>query len=851
MKTRALTLLLFALTFIGQSVFAQEADTTIVSKNESSSENAPMIDYRSPRSYIINQVEIKGIKYAVPDYLVASSGLSRGMTIFIPGEDISAAVTRLWNQRLFSDVKVVAEIVGDSVNLEIYLKERPRVSQWKFDGVRKGEASTLLEDLELRRGTEYSDHVMTKNCYLISKHFIDKGFRNVEVTPTIENDTLMENRVIVTFVVDKKQRVKIGEINFEGNQVFPDSRLRRTMKKTHQKSINFFQSSKFKSDEYETDKNNIIDFYNSKGYRNAMVVRDSIYAISDNRIGIDIELAEGDKFYIRDVEWVGNSKYPTDYLNMILGIKKGDVYDSKTIKKRLGIGSEENPEDMTQVKSMYQNDGYLTSNVTPTEIVVGKDSIDLEIKIFEGKQYTINNVNISGNLRVDDEVIRRELYTRPGELYNRALIMQTMRQLSQMQHFDAQALMPEIRDLPNENLVDISWPLTEVASDRFEISGGWGAGMFVGSVGVQLNNLSIKNFFKKGQWRPYPQGQNQQLTIRAQTNGSYYKTFMLGFTEPWLGGKKPNSLTISAHYSEQTDAYYFGGIVRQATSYFRTNGVAVGIGRRLTWPDPNFTIYNEIGYQSYKLKNWAGYFKFSDGRSNILTFRTVFARNTVNQPIYPSSGSEFSLSLTLTPPYSLFDGKDYKNMSNTDIRLYKWIEYHKWNAKAQWYFPLTKNNKLVLMTKAEMGYLGYYNRYKQSPFEGYDVGGDGMSGYNIYGVDIIGLRGYEDSSLTPYDATGTTYANAYNKYTVELRYPVIMQPQSQIYGLVFAEGGNAFRSWQEFDPFKLKRSLGVGVRLYLPVVGMIGVDWGYGFDRAVNATKKSGGHFHFMMGMDF
>ena len=527
----------------------------------------------------------------------------------------------------------------------------------------------------------------------------------------------------------------------------------------------------------------------------------------------------------------------------MLGIKSGDTYDKKTLHKRLGIGREENPEEIS-VKSSYQNTGYLMSQIDPAEIIVGADSIDLELKIFEGKQFSINDVHISGNDRLDDEVIRRELYTRPGELYNRALLMQTIRTLGAMGHFNAENISPNIQPVSNE-LVDVSWALEETASDQFNIAGGWGANTFVGSVGITLNNLSIKRFFKKGAWRPYPQGQNQRLNITAQTNGTYYKSASISFTDPWLGGKKPNSLTIGFHWSEENNAYY---VWQSSTQHFRAMGLSAGIGRRLNWPDPYFTLYTELAYQRYALKDW-NYFIMKNGKANVVALKAVLSRNSVDQPLYPRRGSEFTVSMAITPPHSLWDGKDYSNKAMSDQDRYRWIEYHKWDLKAQWFYPLSKNNNLVLMASAEMGYLGNYNPNKRSPFELYDVGGDGMSGYSVYGVDVIRLRGYEDSALNPVGGTG--YSRVYNKYTVEMRYPIIMKPSSTIYGLVFAEGGNGFESWKDFSPFKIKRSAGVGVRMYLPVVGMLGIDWAWGFDPASGGTKRSGSQFHFMIGQQF
>ena len=842
-RLRILTIALFSLASV--PVAAQIDSTAQV-------RNAPMLDYEHPKQYIINKVKVSGIKYLDPEVVASMSGLTKGDTIMIPSDYLSSTLKTMWNQRIYSDVQILTEPVGDSVNIEIVLRERPRVYDWKIEGVRKGQMSELLETLKLKKGSELSDFVLNSSKDAIRKYFAEKGFYNADVSVRLENDTTLENVVNVFFVVDRKNRVKIGKIDFEGNTALSDLQLRRSFKKTHQKSINIFKGAKYKEKDYEEDKENLIDFYNSRGYRNATILSDSVYRINDKRLGIALKVDEGNKFYYRNVSWTGNSVYETRQLNDMLGISKGETYDKKTLHKRLGIGKHADYEDMSSISSLYQNNGYLFSSIDPGEVVVGEDSIDINVKIFEGKQAKINEVKISGNHRVNDRVIRRELYVRPGELYNRALLMQTIRQLNQMQHFDPEKTSPGIDLVPNSNeLVDISFPLEEVASDKFEISGGWGSNMFVGSVGVQLNNVSLKNFFKGSEWRPYPHGQNQQLAIRGQTNGSYYKAISLNFTEPWLGGKKPNSLTVGLYYSDETDAYYAW---QSGNRHFRTIGVSVGIGRRLSWPDRYFTIYNEISYQAYNLKDWSS-FLVTNGTSNIFALKTVLARNSVDSPIYPRTGSEFSLSLTLTPPYSLFQKNvDYADPNLPDYKRYKWIEYHKWQFKAQWYYPLTNNNKLVLMARAEMGYLGSYNKNKPSPFEGFDVGGDGMSGYNVYGVEIVGLRGYENSALTPYTYTAdgrADYARAYNKYTMEIRYPFILKPSSTIYGLVFAEGGNAFKSWKEFDPFLIKRSIGVGARIYLPIVGMLGIDWGYGFDKAVGQTERSGSQVHFIIGTQF
>ncbi len=820
-------------------------------------EDAPILERdATPKLYYIRDINVHGISYLNPDILKASAGLIEGDSIYIPSNFIPNAISRLWSQRVFSDVKIGANIVGDSLDLEVFLKERPRVINWNFEGVTKGKEKDIIEQLQLKRGGELSDYVIDKNKKLIKEYWSDKGFRNAEVDVRIENDTLRSYGVNVTFIVDKKEKVKIGDIVFNGNSEFDDKRLRRAFKKTHKKNWNILKSSKLDEEEFENDKELLIDFYNSRGFRNATVLKDSIYTINDKRIGIAVDVSEGNKYYIRNVSWVGNSIFKTEDLQNMFAVHTGDTYDKKSMHKRLGIGKEANPDEMS-VHTLYQNDGYLMSQIEPAETVIGADSIDIEVKVYEGKPFTINEVGITGNVKVNDEVIRREIYTRPGDLYDRSLLMQTIRTLGSMGHFNPEAIAPDIRPVSDE-LVDVNWVLEEQGSDQFNIAGGWGSGTFVGSVGITLNNLSIKNTFNKGAWRPYPSGQGQRFSISAQTNGTYYKAFSASFTDPWLGGKKPNSFTLSAHYSDQNNAYY---VWQESTQHFRTFGLAAGLGKRLTWPDPYFTLYGELGYERYMLKDWSS-FIMTNGNANIASLKLILARNSMDQPFYPRRGSDFSISVQATLPHSLWDGKDYaaleaiaddpyasyEERDAAEQQRYEWVEYHKWNLKANWYQAISQNSKLVIRAGAEMGYLGSYNKHKVSPFERFEVGGDGMSGYNIYGIDVISLRGYENGALDP---IGESYSRAYNKYTVELRYPIILKPSSQIYALVFAEGGNAFSSWQEFSPFKIKRSAGVGVRMQLPMVGVLGIDWGYGFDPAAGMTTRSGSQFHFVMGQTF
>ena len=630
---------LFSTTFVAE---AQQRSTRYtlgdVSNNEIADSvdfdlNAPVLTEGDGKLYHIRKINLHGVKYLNHDILKSSAGLQEGDSVYLPSKFISNAMTRLWAPRYFSDIQIGATIEGDSVDLEVFLKERARILNWTITGVSKSKAKDLQEEvLKLRRNTELSDYVIDKNVKLIKEHYAEKGFLTCEVDVRITNDSIYEQCVNVNFDIDRGPKVRVGVINFEGNDNFEDKRLRRTFKKTHQKSILFFQNRKLIEEDYEADKELLLDFYNSRGFRNATILSDSIYYIDDETLGVDIKLSEGNKYYIRNINWVGNSVYTTEQLSQMFGVQSGDVYDKKSMHKRLGIGKEMNPEEMS-ISSLYNNNGYLMSQIEPAEIIVGPDSLDLEIRIFEGKPFTINEVGISGNVRVNDEVIRRELYVRPGDLYNRALLMQTMRTLMGMGHFDEQAIIPDIQPVSDE-LVNVNWPLQEKASDQFNIAGGWGSGTFVGSVGITLNNLSMRNFFKKGAWRPYPSGQNQRLSISGQTNGTYYKALSLSFTDPWLGGRRPNSFTVSGYISEQNNAYY---VWQNATMYYRSMGLAIGLGKRLQWPDPYFTFYGELGYQRYGLKGWTS-FIMNEGNSNTLSLKLVLQRSSVDSPFYSRTG---------------------------------------------------------------------------------------------------------------------------------------------------------------------------------------------------------------------
>ncbi|MBQ2018921.1 MAG: outer membrane protein assembly factor BamA, partial [Alistipes sp.] len=644
-----------AVMIIGFGATASAQQDTLSQKRQELvfDENTPMMNANeTPRLYHIRKVNLHGVTQMSENNLRSIAGLIPGDTIYLPSNFITNSISRLWAMNYFSDVKIGAVMEGDSVDMEIYLKERPRVYSWNFvgEGIGNSKKKDLAEKLKLKRNTELSDYIIDKNEKLLKKEFADKGFRNTEVKTIITNDSTMDNVVHVTFHIDRKDKVRVGEITFDGNETFTDRRLRRTFKKTHQVSANFFRTTKFNPKEFENDKDLLIDFYNSQGYRNATINDAKIYDISDNRIGVHLDVDEGKKFYIRDVKWVGNSVYETEFLQKLFGVKKGDAYDRKSMHKRLGVGKEDDASDNSSVKSLYQNNGYLASQIDPSEVVIGEDSIDLEVRIFEGKQYKINEIGFSGNTRVNDEAIRRELAVYPGQLYNRALLMYSLRQLMSMQHFDPEQLQPDIKPV-SEDKVDISFPLVEQASDQFNIAGGWGAGSFVGSVGITLNNVSTRGFFDKTKWTPYPMGQNQKFSVSGQTNGTYYKAIAASFTDPWVGGHKPNSLSVSAHWSEQNNAYY---IWQTSTMHFRTLGLGLGLGKRLNWPDPNFTLYAEAQYRRYALKNW-DYFIMKNGVANELSVKFSFGRSTIDQPIYSTRGSEFSFTTTFTPPYSLWD----------------------------------------------------------------------------------------------------------------------------------------------------------------------------------------------------
>ena len=833
------------------------------------------VDYNNPKKYVVGGVRLEGNQYLSADQILQVASLQKGMEVTVPSEEMSNIVTRLWLQRYFEDVSVSIDSITptrDTAFFKISIIERPRVSRWVFSGVKSGEEKELRERLNIRRGGEFSEYVAKTSSDIIKRYYKEKGFYNVKVDVNTKRDTVIQSAIRVQFAVDRGEKVKIQKITFKGADHVKESKLVRSMKKTRDKRLqNFFSSKKFQEKEYDNDKRSLIAAFNEAGYRDARIVKDTMYYVEPNRLQIDFEIDEGKQYFFRDITWTGNSVYSAETLNQVLKIKKGDVYDVVTMEKRLFGGGKQSE---SYVSQYYRDNGYLFFQLDPVELNIEGDSVDVEMRIVEGKPATLNNIIINGNDLTNERVIRRQLFTYPGYLFSQTDFERSIREIASMGQFDPEAIMDPSKGwsiLPNpmDNTVDIVYNVTEKPSSQLELSGGWGGNTFVATVGVSFNNFSTRRFFDKTAWRPVPLGDAQNLSVRFQTNGTYYTSLSASFSEPWLFGKKPTSLNMSVYYTRQTNSYIYYNILNN-DEYMEVYGFAAGLGKRLKWPDTYFVLYNQLSWQTYRLQNWAYQFLFNTGISHNLSYTLSLSRNSTDQQIYPRVGSDFSFSLQLTPPYSLLRKKDYglldqdghptKVNSWKDINYdyqssqdrYKWIEYHKWSFKGAVYTKLVGD--LVLMARAQFGYLGYYNRnWGYSPFEGFRVGGDGMSGYDTYGSEIIALRGYENYSLTPqalssYNSTGNYYAgNVYDKFTVELRYPVILQPQSTIYALLFLEGGNCWSDIRDFNPFQIKRSAGVGVRVFLPMIGLLGVDWGYGFDDPVNG----GSQFHFVIGQQF
>lgn len=857
------------------------------------------IDYSAPKQYTVAGIDVIGAENYEDFVLITFSGLEVGKTISIPGDDITNAVKKFWQQSLFSEIKIYPEkAIDDKVWLIIQLKPRPKVSEINYKGVKKSEKEDIDKRIGLIKDKQITPSMSDRAEILIKKYLDEKGFANADVNVLQRDDPAKKEYVIVDVEIDKKLKTKVHKVYITGNNALTNTQIDRTMKKTNDGSIwNILRSRKFVKTSYEEDKAAIIEKYNEIGYRDAFITSDSVVAFDEKSVDVHIKVDEGKKYYFRDIKWVGNTLYPHDYLSAILNIKKGDIYNHKLLIDKLEADENE------AVSKLYRDRGYLFFRIDPVETAIDGDSIDFEVRLSEGKPATINEITISGNDRVYEHVVRRELRTKPGDLYSQNDFIRSLREISQMGHFDPEQLMKDaqeggINPDPDNGTVDLNYKVTTKSSDQVQLSAGWGAAGLVGSLGFKFSNFAIQNLFNKDMYRIVPQGEGQTFSINAQTNGKYYTSASLSFLEPWLGGKRPNSLSVSLYYTSTSDmsdryysnlasmssSYYYNpyssysnsygnssyynsmnyGTEVDPTKYFRTIGLSVGYGKRLSWPDDYFTFYGELSFQRFMLNNWNREIglPFASGISNNFSINLTVGRNSTDSPLFTRSGTNYSFGLQLTPPYSLFRAKntDYANMSTAD--KYKVLEYHKWKFSAKNFIPLMPavTKTPVLMTRAEFAYIGYYNKYLRTPFGTYMFGGDGMTGYAGYATEYIAMRGYETGRLTPYEygidsSTGEKVvvkqaAYLYNKYTMELRVPISLEQNATIWALGFLEAGNAFNSIKDFNPFDLKRTAGLGVRIVLPMFGMMGIDWGYGFDKQTGDTKRHGSQFHFVLGQE-
>lgn len=855
----------------------------------------PEITYAgTPRNVVIAGINVSGVD-GYEDYMLSGiSGLSVGQAISLPGNEITEAVKRYWRHGLFSSVSIsVDSIKAEKVWLHISLKTRPRVSTINYIGLKKSETEDMEQKLGLLKGAQITPNMIDRAKLLAKKYFDDKGFKNAQIDINQREDVAGKNQVILDVIVDKKEKIKVHKIYITGNEQLKDSRIKGGLfkkgafSKTHEAGTlaSFLKSKKFTPERWKTDKQNLIAKYNELGYRDATIVSDSVWNYDDKHVDISIKVNEGRKYYLRNISWVGNTVYNTEYLNAVLGMKKGDVYNQKLMNKRLR-------EDEDAVGNLYWNNGYIFYNLEPAEVNIAGDSIDLEMRIVEGNQAHLNHVRILGNTRIYENVVRRELRTKPGDLFNKAALMRSARDLASMGHFDPEKINPDVKPNYEDGTVDLNWELEQKSNDQIEFSLGWGQTGVIGRVGLKLNNFSIANLLRKNKEHRgiIPIGDGEQLSIGAQTNGTYYQSYNASYSTNWFGGKRPIQFSVGGMYSKQSgvNSNYFNQASYQnyynymygynsynygynnyeryydSDQYMKIYGLSLGWGTRLRWPDDYFQLSAQVAFQRYEMKNWQYYMLLTDGNANNLNLSLTLSRSSTDNPLFPRHGSEFIASVQITPPWSKFDKKDYSklatnpnspNYQNELQDKYRWVEYHKWKFKARTFTALSGGQKcFVLMTRVEFGLLGAYNRNKKSPFETYYVGGDGMSGYSSgYAEETIGLRGYENGSISQNANNGTSYyAYAYDRLSLELRYPFLLG-NTTIYGLAFAEAGNAWADTKKFNPFDMKRSAGLGVRIFLPMVGLMGIDWAYGFDKVYynGAYKKGGSQFHFILGQEF
>ena len=822
-------------------------------------------DYElTPREYTLAGISIEGVSFLDHEVVIQKSGLQRGQKIAIPSDKISKAISKLWDQGLFSEVVILKEKVqGGNLFLRIKLKERPRMSRYSFSGISKSDADQLREDLDLYSGKIITE-ALKMNVKNISRNFfVGKGFLKSKASISIKSDTLINNSKILKIDIDKGEKFKINEIIIEGNSSLSDEKIKRLMKETKERKwYRFYKRSKFQYSLFDQDKETIIGKYNEIAHRDAKIISDTIFDFDENSINIILKIEEGNQYFIRDIQWSGNQKYSSGLLDTILGIKKGDLYDQTSLETKLFMNPNGN-----DISSLYMDDGYLFFQVTPIEKKIENDSVDLEIKVYEGKQARIKKVNVTGNTKTSDHVILRDMYTHPGDLFSRDAIIRTQRQLAQNGYFDPEKLGVNPMPNPTDGTVDIEYVVEERPNDQIELSGGWGNNSLVGTLGLTFNNFSARKLFKKKSWSPLPSGDGQRLSIRAQSSGYFFQSYNMSFTEPWLGGKKPNSFTVSAYHSLQSYDRKFindsldsegNNVVNPFRRVIKITGVSVGLGKRLKWPDDYFSVYYEAGYQYYNLQNFGNVFSFSDGFVNNPYVLWRISRNSIDQPLYPRSGSSISLSLKSSVyPYSRINNfTDHSTL--TDQEKYRFLQYNKFKFTSSWFTPISKDKKLVINARLGFGLLNGWNKNLGAPpFERFYLGGSGLSGFSLDGREIIALRGYDEQTIS-----SNTGDRLISKYTLELRYPVSLNPSATIYLLSFLEGGNSWNDYKKYNPFKVKRSAGVGVRIFLPMFGLLGLDYGFGFDPLDpgaagevnhNAQIQSNGYrgqFHFTIGMN-
>lgn len=855
------------------------------------------------QTYTIAGIDVRGIQQVDKQALILISGLTIGDPITIPGEKVSNAIRQLWKQQLFSDVQIIQEkVVDDKIYLTIQVQELKRMSRFSFEGVSRSEADDLREDLDLYKERIITDHLLNGAKNTIRNYLRDKGHYNAQVIIKQEDDSLFKNHHFITFKVIKNPKIKIDDIVFENNQFLSDAKLKRQMEETKQRAVfaplhnlnklivqgfkndsisfykkasehfqdrvrlNVFKMSKFLDSHWEQDQEKIIAKYQALGYRDAKIVSDTLYSSSYDGITLKMKLDEGRRYYFRNITWNGNSKYPTKLLQSILSIEKGDVYNQELLDQRLFMS-----QNGADVSSLYMDNGYLFFQVSPTEILVENDSIDLEMRIYEGKQARIKNVTVIGNTKTNDHVVLREVRTKPGQLFSRSDIIRTQRELSQLGYFNPEKLNVNPKPNPVDGTVDVEYVVEEKPSDQLELSAGYSGYGLVGTLGLTFNNFSARNIKNKEAWAPLPAGDGQRLSVRIQSNGPNYQGYNFSFTEPWLGGKKPNSLTVAAWHNRQASGLRYirskidvtedsvdvnGDKVKNTNrSFLFVTSLAVSLGTRLKKPDDYFTLLHDITFQHYDIRNWP-VFVYSNGTANNLFYKVVLSRNSIDQPIYPRKGANITTSLQLTPPYSYlrsrFLNKEYDYASLPDDQKYRWTEYYKIKIGAEWFTELT--DKLVLRTKLGFGYLNAYNSgIGTPPFERFYLGGSGLSNFNLDAREIIALRGYDDNAVYSYDKTAARPLNNtgqpfINKYTMEVRYPLTLNPQATIFLLGFAEAGNTWHRFSQYNPFDVKRSVGGGVRAFLPMFGMLGLDWGYRLDDIDTAPGMQRSQIHFTIG---